>query len=150
MPQSLSKLYVHLVFSTKGRRDLIPPAHMEDVHAYLAAVLEAHGCHVLAIGGTSNHVHILMDMARVRSLAELVRLVKSNSSRWLCELAGGKDSFGWQAGYAAFSISKSHVGAVCAYISDQQRHHEVVAYDDEFRRLCKIYDMAIDERYAWD
>ena len=150
MPQSLAKIYIHLVFSTKQRTDTIPKGHLEEVHAYIAEILNNNGCPCIKVGGTANHIHILYVQSRTKTLSETVRMVKANSSRWINEKNGPLHPFAWQDGYGAFSISQSHVESVRSYIIGQEEHHKGVDFKEEFHRLCEKYDIHIDERYVWD
>ncbi|MBR5678214.1 MAG: IS200/IS605 family transposase [Paludibacteraceae bacterium] len=151
MPQSLSKLYVHLVFSTKRRADTIPKSHLAEVHAYIAEIFNNHGCPAVQVGGTTNHVHILFLLGKQTNLADIVRKVKSSSSRWINEVYGNPfHHFDWQDGYGAFSVGYRHVDAVMAYIKGQEEHHRKATFQDEFRRVCELYNVPLDERYAWD
>ena len=151
MPQSLAKIYIHLVFSTKGRRDMIPKANLPEVHAYVAGILNNHGCLAIQVGGTTNHLHILFLLGKQVNLSEIVRTVKSSTSRWINEKNGNPfHHFYWQDGYGAFSVSNSHVDAVVAYIKGQEEHHKKVSFKDEFRRICELYHAGLDEKYAWD
>lgn len=150
MPQSLSKQYLHLVFSTKGRTDTLPKSNLSEVYAYVAGILNETGCPTIAVGGTSNHLHLLFVLSRTTALSDVVRTVKSNSAKWLNARGGLLHHFAWQDGYAAFSISQSHVKAVRQYIFTQEEHHKRVKFQDEYRRLCRLYDAGLDERYAWD
>jgi len=95
-------------------------------------------------------VHILNRLGRTIDLAALVREIKRESSKWIKENDPRLRGFQWQAGYGAFSISPSHVDALVRYIEDQEEHHRVVSFQDEFRRICKKYGVEIDERYVWD
>ena len=151
MPQSLAKIYVPLVVSTKGRRGTIPKAHLSEVHAYVAEIFNNHGCPAIQVGGTTDHIHILFLLGRQVNLSEIVRTVKSSTSRWINEKSGDPfRRFGWQDGYGAFSVSNSHVDAVVKYIQGQEEHHKKVTFQDEFRKICQLYDAGLDERYAWD
>ena len=151
MSQSLSKIYVHLVFSTKGRTDTIPKQHLAEVHAYVAEIFNNHGCPAIQVGGTANHIHILFVLGKQANLSEIVRTVKSSTSKWINEKNGSPyHHFFWQEGYGAFSVSNSHVDAVVAYIKGQEEHHKKVSFQDEFRKICQLYDVHLDERYAWD
>ena len=150
MAQSLSKIYVHLVFSTKGRTDTLPKGHLGEVHAYVAEILNQQHAPAICVGGTANHIHILFILNKTMSISETVRLVKANSSKWINEKNGLLNHFAWQDGYGAFSISQSHVDAVRHYIETQEEHHAKIDFKDEFRRLCELYDVPIDERYVWD
>jgi REP element-mobilizing transposase RayT len=150
MSQSLSKIYAHLVFSTKGRTETLPKQHLKEVHAYIAEILNQHHSPAICVGGTANHVHILFVLNKTMAMSEIVRIVKANSSKWINAKNGGITPFCWQDGYGVFSISQSHVEAVRHYIDTQEEHHHKVTFQEEFRRLCEIYDVGLDERYAWD
>ena len=151
MPQSLSKIYVHLVFSTKGRTETIPKTHLAEVHAYVAEIFNNHGCPAIQVGGTANHIHILFLLGKQANLSEIVRTVKSSTTRWINEKNNNPfHHFFWQEGYGAFSVSNSHVDAVIAYIKGQEEHHRKVSFQDEFRKICQLYKAELDERYAWD
>ena len=150
MSQSLAKLYVHLVFSTKGRTETLPKQHLSEVHAYVAEILNQNHCPAIVVGGTANHIHILYVQSKTMTLSDTVRLVKSNSSKWINEKNGHFNPFAWQDGYGAFSISQSHVDAVTNYIKGQEEHHAKTSFQDEFRRLCQLYDVELNEKYGWD
>jgi putative transposase len=149
MAQSLSQIYVHLVFSTKGRARFIPTDLEPRLHAYLAGTLNAIECPALKAGGMPDHVHLLFRLARTVSLSDAVRAAKTESSKWMKEEGGVRD-FSWQAGYGAFSVSASDVEEVTAYINDQPRHHAVRSFQDEFRRLLQRYQIEYNEAYVWD
>ncbi len=150
MPQSLAKIYVHLVFSTKERTKTLPKQHLEEIHAYVAEILNNNHCPAIQVGGTANHIHILYIQSKSIALSDTVRLVKSNSSKWINEKNGKFNVFAWQNGYGAFSVSQNHIEAVCEYIKAQKEHHSKTDFKSEFRRLCEIYDVPLDEKYAWD
>src|SRR5207253_2558190 len=102
------------------------------------------------VGGVADHVHLLCRMGRTRSVAEFVRELKRESSKWVKTNAGDMRDFAWQEGYGAFSLSPSHVEALRAYIANQEEHHRIVAFQDEFRRLLQKYGVEFDERFVWD
>ena len=150
MGQSLVQFYAHIVFSTKGRRPFLSDrSNRERLHAYLAGVCSAHQSPALIIGGVEDHVHLHCRLGKTIDIAKLVRNLKSESSEWVKrELRIG--NFFWQTGYGAFSISPSHVKTLNQYIANQEEHHQKETFRDEFRRLCKKYDLVIDERYVWE
>lgn len=150
MPQSLARYYIHLIFSTKHRMDLLPHTFLTEMHAYLAGILQPCDCQAVSIGGTTNHVHLLFALSKNKTLAEVIRTLKANSSRWINQHGYANGHFAWQDGYGAFSISQSHVDAVHNYIRHQEEHHREVTFQDELRRLCRLYGMEIDERYVWE
>ena len=150
MPQSLSRLLVHLVFSTKNREPFITPALQPKLHAYLAATSDNLDCRSLRVGGVADHVHLLFGLARTRALSDLVQSIKTSSSKWIKEQGSEMSAFHWQAGYGAFSVSQSDSDRVVAYIQNQAEHHRTMSFQEEYRRLLERYDIAFDERYVWD
>lgn len=150
MSQSFAKLYVHLVFSTKDRTETLPKQHLEEVHSYVAEILNQNHCPTIIVGGTANHIHILYVQSKTMTLSDTVRMLKANSSKWINEKNGHFNPFAWQDGYGAFSISQSHVDAVKQYIASQEEHHKGVDFKEEFRHLCQLYDVELNEKYAWD
>jgi putative transposase len=151
MPQSLAQIYLHIVFSTKERRPCLHDALVRDeVHNYLGGTCNNLDCPVLRVGGVADHVHILCRLGRSISVADLVRELKRESSKWLKTKGPDLADFHWQNGYGAFSISPGHVEAVRRYIETQEEHHRAVTFQDEFRRLLTKYGLEWDERYVWD
>ena len=151
MSQSLVRFYAHIVFSTKQRRPaLSDDAQRSRLHAYLTGACERKGSPAINVGGTEDHVHVLCRLSKLLDVAALVREIKRDSSKWLKHEFPALNDFSWQEGYGAFSLSPSHVDAVKSYIDDQMEHHRRESFQDEFRRVCAKYGVAIDERYAWD
>ena len=150
MPQSLSNILLHLVFSTKNRENLILPELAPELYAYIATIHKNMSCPLLKIGGTENHLHILCRLERVVTVSKLLEEVKKSSSKWI----KGKDErlagFSWQAGYGAFSIGMSNVSALEAYIARQKTHHHQQSFEEEYRALLKKYRVEWDEKYVWD
>ena len=151
MAQSLSKILVHTVFSTKDRRPFLNDRELRtELHAYVGGILARLECQPLIIGGVADHVHILSTLARTRDAASVVKEVKRGSSLWLKTVAPTLADFAWQNGYGVFSIGASQVAAVRKYIANQEEHHRKVSFQDEFRTLLTRYDVEFDERYVWD
>jgi REP element-mobilizing transposase RayT len=150
MPQSLSQLYVHLVFSTKHREPLLLAPLRGRVHAYLATVLANHASPALKVGGTSDHVHALLRLSKNIPLAQIVEEIKTSSSKWIKTQGSAMANFHWQSGYGGFSVSPADVEEVTAYIAQQEAHHRVVSFQEEYRRLLKSHRIEFDERYVWD
>jgi putative transposase len=151
MAQSLSRIWTHLIFSTKDRFPFLSDANVrQDVCAYLATVLRSHDCETLIVNGTGDHVHALFNLSRKHSVATIVKEIKRTSSGWLKERSPTLRKFHWQNGYGAFSVSQSHLGRVCRYIEEQERHHERKTFQDEFRNFLKKYEVKYDEKYVWD
>ena|SRR5947209_6872408 len=150
MPQSLSSILIHLIFSTKHREPYITKEVEPELHAYLAAVFRE--CHSpsLTINGTADHVHALFTLSRTVTVAEVVEEVKKRSSKWVKTKGGVYRSFQWQTGYGAFSIGQSNVAALKKYIAEQKEHHRRRTFEDEYRSFLEKYGVAYDERYVWD
>ena len=149
MPQSLCKNYIHLVFSTKRRQNLISEGIQDEFFRYLCGIVNNIGCMAIVAGGIENHVHILFELARTMALSGAVNKIKSNSSKWIRSV-GGIFDFDWQDGYAAFSVGQSNVEPVRKYILNQKEHHKDEDYQNELKRYFQIYKIDYDERYVWD
>ncbi len=147
MPQSLVKVLVHIVFSTKDRRRLIRPDIEPRLFGYLSGIITNNGARLIIAGGDADHIHLLGSVGRI-DIGELIGDIKRDSSLWMKK--NGVPDFYWQRGYGAFSIGQSQVPAVSSYIRDQKEHHEKFDFKKEFRALCRKYDVEIDERYCWD
>jgi len=151
MPQSLAQIYLHIVFSTKGRRRYLQNDSIRtELHSYLGGTCRNLNCPSLCVGGVEDHVHILCRLSRTLSVADLVRELKRESSKWLKTKSPDLVIFEWQAGYGAFSISPGHVEKLREYIAGQEEHHKFESFQDEFRRFLANYGIEYDERYVWD
>jgi putative transposase len=150
MPQSFGSIHMHVVFSTKGREPLIIPDITQRLYDYIGGTLRGNKCSLLDAGGVPDHVHLLVSMSRDMSAADLVRLVKSNSSRWIHETFSKLMGFAWQSGYGAFAVSYSQISDVKKYIGRQEEHHKVVTFQEEFRSFLKAHDLEWNEKYVWD
>ncbi len=148
MPQSLSCVLVHAVFSTKNRHAFLADAGIRsEVLAYIGGVSKRLGCPPVAIGGADDHVHALVYLSRTLCLADWIKEVKRVSSAFGKRRAPG---FAWQAGYGAFSVDPTSLDRVAAYVRGQAEHHRKVSFQEEFRRLLQEHGMEWDERYVWD
>ena len=149
MPQSLSAVYVHLVFSTKERQPFLRDVSIrESLHSYLGAISKQLGCAPIITGGMADHVHQLARFGRTITQADWVKELKRVSSLWL-KKAHGIRGFEWQGGYADFSVSQSNVEQVKQYIANQQEHHKRITFQDELRLLLKRHHIKWEERYLW-
>jgi REP element-mobilizing transposase RayT len=150
MPQSLSSILIHLVFSTKNREPFITPAIETELHPYLATIFRALKSPSLCIDGTVDHVHVLFSLARLITIADLLEEIKTESSKWIKTKGPEFRNFHWQKGYGAFSIGQSKVETLKRYIRGQKQHHRRVTFQDEYRKFLKSYGIDYDERYVWD
>ena len=150
MSQSLANIVVHLVFSTKGRRQLLRDEERSELHAYIAGILKNHDSPLIEINSVRDHIHILFMQSKNHAPAKIVEQVKTSSSVWLKEQNAWYADFSWQAGYGEFSVSPMHVTPVREYIQHQPEHHRQEDFQTEFRRFCEKNEKPVDERYAWD
>lgn len=150
MASTLTKLLIHITFSTKDRLALIPEAIEPDLHAYIGGICRRMESPLLAMGGAADHVHMLVSLGKTIALSELMLNVKRDSSKWIKEKHEAPHAFGWQDGYFGFSIGESGVDALRAYIANQKEHHKSVAFKDEMRTFLRKYGIEWDERYVWD
>jgi putative transposase len=149
MPQSLSSLLVHLIFSTKDRYPFLSKTDLlQRTHAYLGAILRRIQCPAITIGGTADHVHAFFRLARTQNVAKVVEILKSNSSQWL--KSQGIPVFAWQRGYGCLSVGESQAETLVQYIASQAEHHQKISFEDELREILRKYRVTFDERYVWD
>jgi len=149
MAHSFASLNVHLVFSVKDRAPLITASTAERLYPYLGGLARTQQSPALAIGGMPDHVHLLVGISRELALADFVRDLKANSSKWIHQTFPDQSRFAWQGGYGAFSVSQSNVDGVRRYIARQQEHHRVRTFQEEYRALLERHGIAFDERYLW-
>jgi REP element-mobilizing transposase RayT len=152
MPQSLSAVYIHLVFSTKERQPFLRDRNTrEDLDAYLGGISKTLDCPPIIVGGVEDHVHLLARFGRKITQAEWVKELKRVSNLWLKEQGRGYAGFQWQGGYADFSVSPSNLERVKKYIANQEAHHRKRGFQDELRALLRKHNMEWDgiERPCW-
>jgi REP element-mobilizing transposase RayT len=150
MPQSLAKVYLHVVFSTKHREPLLADAWRDELFLVLGVSANNLGCQSLIGGGVADHVHLLFRLGRTIAIADAVGKIKSTSSLWVNQTRGLPAPFHWQGGYGAFSVSQSNLDAVREYVRPQPAHHAKQSFQDELREWLRRYEIGWDERYVWD
>jgi putative transposase len=150
MPQSLAKVYLHVVFSTKNREPVLAEGWRDELFEILGGSANNLGCQSLLVGGVADHIHMLFTLGRTITIAEAVGKIKSTSSLWVNQTRGPITPFHWQAGYGAFSVSQSNIDALREYIRGQPEHHKRQSFQDEFREWLRRYEIEWDERYVWD
>lgn len=150
MAGTLTALRYHIVFSTKGRRQYINAELQPRLHDYLGGVVRAMDGAPIAVGGTADHVHVLATLPADCAVSTALRTIKSNSSRWIHETFPTHGDFGWQSGYAAFTVSTSKAGDVEAYVRNQVEHHRTRSFDEELWELVVRNGIAYDPRYLLD
>jgi REP element-mobilizing transposase RayT len=150
MPQTYTCLYYHFVFSTKNRAPLITPEIESRLWEYLGGTIKVLKGIPIQIGGTADHVHLLVTLRQDREISAVLRDIKAASSGWFHDTFPSSASFAWQAGYGAFTVSHSAIDAVKEYIAKQKEHHKKMTYQDELRAMLKKHGIQFDEKYLWD
>ena len=150
MPQSLSYLLVHVVFSTKDRAPVLEASVRRPLHAYLATVARNAACECYRVGGIADHVHFAIRLSRTTTMAKLVEELKTASSKWLKTQSSALGAFAWQRGYGAFSVGHPHLDELLHYIDTQEEHHRTRTFQEEYIAFLKKYGIEYDERYVWD
>lgn len=156
MSQSLSQIYIHIVFSVKNRkRALAYPELRVALNAYSAGIMNSLGCHAVIVGSVIDHMHILFSLSRTESISKVVGTLKSRTSAWIKEQKLDVNDpylvkFSWQSGYGAFSVSSSKLKVVREYIENQEEHHKRLTFQDEYREFLKKYNIKYDEKYVWE
>ena len=150
MASTFTHLVYHVVFSTKHRDPLITATLRDELYKYIGGIIRGEGGKLLEIGGVTDHVHIVAKSKADVSVARLLRLIKANSSKWANERPKRNGRFGWQTGYAAFSISESQISKVRAYVRNQERHHRRLSFKDELVVLLRKHGIDYDDRYLCD
>lgn len=149
MPHSFTSLFVHIIFSTKDRAPELTPELSGRLFAYMGGIVRERRGQPLIINGPADHVHLLLSAPATESVADLLRVVKTNSSRWVHEQFPARKRFGWQAGYAAFTVSNSQKDQVKRYIATQQEHHRKVSFQEEFLAFLRKHGLEPDARDLW-
>jgi|SRR5579862_1268131 len=147
MPQSLSNVALHVVFSTKHRNPYLTPEIRAELFPYLGAVLKNFECPPIQIGGVDDHIHLLFLMARTVTIAQAVEKVKTSSSKWM---KTKNPEFAWQAGYGVFSVGREDRDGAIRYIRNQDEHHRKLSFQDEYREMLRLAAVPFDEQYVWD
>ncbi len=150
MAQSLSKVLLYIIFSTKTREPWLDSNVRPRMHAYLATICRDAGTDFVRVGGVSDHVHIVTTLARTLSQAQLIEEIKKASSKWVKALDARYRGFFWQRGYAAFSVSPSQLDSVLEYVNKQQEHHRTRTFQEEYRELLRKHGVNFDERFVRD
>jgi putative transposase len=150
MQQSYACLHFHFIFSTKNRQPLLSAQFRPRLFEYVGGTLRANKSVLLAAGGMPDHVHLLVGLSKELAVSEVMRVIKSESSKWIHETIHGLESFAWQSGYGAFTVSYSNLDGVKQYIADQEEHHRARTFQEEFVEFLDRHEIKYDARYLWD
>ena len=150
MPNTYSQIYIHIVFAVKGRQNLIPKIHREELHKYITGIVQNRGQKMLAIFSMPDHTHLLTGLIPSISISELVRDIKAGSSKFINDNKWIKGKFNWQEGFGAFSYSRSQIDTVINYILHQEEHHRKRTFKEEYIELLKKFEVEYDEKYLFE
>lgn len=145
----ITNLLYHVVFSTKSRKPLITESLCNEIHKYIGGIIRGEGGILLEIGGMPDHIHLALKFKADHSVADMMRRIKANSSKWVNEHNKISGRFSWQSGYGAFTVSESQADAVIDYIRRQNEHHRKKTFQEEFVQLLDRHGIQYDERYIW-
>jgi REP element-mobilizing transposase RayT len=149
MASTLTKILLHITFSTKDRHEVLPASIEPELFAYIGGICRRMESPVHAANGVPDHIHLLVSLSKNVAVSELMLNIKRDSSKWIKDRDPGMSDFAWQDGYFAFSIGESGVGALKEYIANQKEHHRTVDFKDEVRMFLRKYGIDWDERYIW-
>lgn len=150
MPDTYSQIYIHIIFAIKNREALIQPEWESDLYKYITGIVRNKEQKMLAINGTSNHIHFLIGMKPICCLADLVREIKKSSNAFVKEKGFAKFNFQWQEGFGAFSYSHSQLTDVITYIANQKKHHRKHSFKEEYHAFLKAFEVEFKEEYLFD
>lgn len=149
MPHTFTYLLTHVIFSTKDRKPYIDAELRPQLLAYMGGIVRELSGKALSINGTADHIHLLLWLPPTVSVTEVLRVLKTNSSRWVHEKWHSRRDFGWQVGYAAFSVSKSNLSTVVKYIANQEQHHRKMSFQEEFILYLRKHGIEYHEQNIW-
>lgn len=150
MPNTYSSLLVHVVFSTKKREPWLTPEILKRLDTYVSGIAKQNGFAAIAVGGVKDHVHVLLSVPPVVSVAKAVQLIKGGTSKWISETFPYCAKFAWQSGYGAFTIGVSMINVTVAYIKKQEEHHRAKTFREEYEEFMKRHGIEYDEKYLVD
>lgn len=150
MPQSLVKNFIHITFSTKYRLPIIHHSINDELFSYLGGTCKDLESQPIIVGGTNDHVHLLVNLSRKMALMDLIEKLKTHSSKWIKTKGEDFSNFYWQRGYGGFSVNPCDINVVAEYIRNQEAHHKKSTFQDEYRGFLEKYQIEYDERYVWD
>lgn len=152
MPGTFTQIYIHVIFAVKGRQNLLQKPWREEVFKYIAGIIKNKNQKPIIVNGVSDHVHLLLGLRPIMCLSDLIRDVKNNTTNFINEQKYIRSKFSWQEGYGAFSYSHSQLHNVYNYILNQEEHHRVKSFKEEYLNLLKEFEIEYEEKYLfeWD
>ena len=149
MPNTYTQIHIQCVMAVKYRQSLIQPEWKDQLQKYITGIVQNHGHKMLAINNMPDHLHLFFGFRPDQSLSDLMRIVKSESSKWINDERFTTSPFRWQEGYGAFSYSRSHVKKVIDYVLNQEEHHKKKTFLEEYQGFLDQFEVDYDERYIF-
>lgn len=149
MANTFTQIHIHFVFAVKYRLGIIQSEWKEELYKYITGIADNNSHKLLAINGMSDHIHILIGNRPSQSISDLMKDIKQSSSKWINENKFIKTHFAWQAGYGAFSYSKSQISTVIKYIQNQEAHHKTKTFIEEYLEILRNFEIEYDEKYIF-
>ena len=150
MPNTYSQINIHAVYAVKGRENLLNPEFKSQLFKYTSGILSQLDQFPLAVNGAHDHVHMFFELNPVNSISEILRIVKSSSSKWVNDHQFVKGKFRWQEGYGAFSNARSERDNVINYIINQEEHHRKISFREEYLAMLAKFDISYDAKYLFE
>lgn len=150
MANTYTQIYLQIVFSVKGRQSLIQKKWKDELYKYICGIVNGKEQKVYAIGGVSDHIHILISMKPNMAISDLVRDIKANSSKWINEKGYVVGKFQWQESFGAFSYGQSQLDTIITYINHQEQHHQKRTFRNEYLEFLQKFNIAYDEKYLFE
>jgi REP element-mobilizing transposase RayT len=149
MANTYTQIHIHAVFGVQNRQSLVKDSWKDELYQYITGIIQKKSHKLIIINGMPDHIHLLFGFRPIQSLSDLMQEIKVSSSKWINQkkLVAGK--FNWQEGYGAFSYSKSQLPAVIKYIENQQKHHKVLSFSQEYKRILEKFQIIYDDRYIF-
>ena len=150
MANTFTQIYLHIVFSVKGRQNLIQKSWKDELHKYVCGIINGKDQKTSAIGGMGDHIHLLVSIKPNITVSDLLRDIKANSSKWINEKRFVTGKFQWHEGFGAFSCAQSHLSILIAYINNQEQHHKKKLFKDEYQELLNEFEISYNEKYLFE
>lgn len=150
MANTYTQIYIQIIFAVKGRQNLIPKEHRDELHKFITGIVSNRGQKLFSIFAMPDHVHLLVSISPNILISDLVRDVKAGSSKFINENNWVMGKFYWQEGYGAFSYSRSSVDNVVKYILNQEVHHKKKTFKEEYLDFLRKFDVEYDEKYVFE
>ena len=150
MANSMVKINLHIIFHIRSTSVQMREEDLPQIFAYIGGILNGEGSVPITVGGVSDHIHLLSNLPKDKTVSELLRVTKAKSSKWIKTLSPYYANFAWQNGYGAFSVSPSILDKTINYIKDQSRHHQMKSYQDEYKAMLEAYHIPYDEKYIFN